>query len=146
VRFFSSAAGLLFAFGWWLFIDSAVYVSSQNDSMVVPPQLFLLGVAASLSLLIIVCIDISVIREDEFTYHGDAKEFYQLRAIFWFALLLLLFCLICSIYVLVHIYSHHNGIHGKIPDRVYPGVALFIQNCCIFVATWLLRYARSEED
>mmetsp|Transcript_10779 Transcript_10779/g.12365 ORF Transcript_10779/g.12365 Transcript_10779/m.12365 type:complete len:96 (-) Transcript_10779:23-310(-) len=58
VRFFSSAAGLLFAFGWWLFIDSAVYVSSQNDSMVVPPQLFLLGVAASLSLLIIVCIDI----------------------------------------------------------------------------------------
>jgi len=35
LRFFSITAGLLFAFGWWLFIDASLVVSAQNDSMIV---------------------------------------------------------------------------------------------------------------
>mmetsp|Transcript_3833 Transcript_3833/g.4650 ORF Transcript_3833/g.4650 Transcript_3833/m.4650 type:complete len:163 (-) Transcript_3833:285-773(-) len=146
LRFFSITAGLLFAFGWWLFIDASLVVSAQNDSMIVPPQLFLPGVASSLSLIVIVSTDVAVIKEDEYGYHGDPRELYQIKALFWFSCLMLLFCFFVSIYVLIHVYSHGYGIRGKKPDSVYPGVALFLHSLSTIMATCLLRFARTDED
>lgn len=42
-RVFAVIAGILFAFGWWMFIDAAVYVKVSNDPLGIPAQLYLLG-------------------------------------------------------------------------------------------------------
>mmetsp|Transcript_11842 Transcript_11842/g.21695 ORF Transcript_11842/g.21695 Transcript_11842/m.21695 type:complete len:104 (+) Transcript_11842:451-762(+) len=82
----------------------------------------------------------------EYSYHGGRMVKYQSRALLIFAILLSLTCIIISIYVLSDVYIQKKGIKGKIPKDTWPGVAIFLQNTLIFIASFLMRVAKVNED
>mmetsp|Transcript_6467 Transcript_6467/g.7396 ORF Transcript_6467/g.7396 Transcript_6467/m.7396 type:complete len:165 (+) Transcript_6467:124-618(+) len=145
VRVFSSIAGVLFAFAWWLVIDAACYVDTQNDTLPVPPQLFLPGVGSTLSFIILSLLDFEALEADDYSHHGGVMVKYQAWGLLIFAILLALTCISISVYILVEIYAKGKGIGGKVPDDVYPGVAIFIQSISLLFAAISMRLGSFSE-
>jgi hypothetical protein len=55
-----------------------------------------------------------------FAQHNGRMVKYQARALFGFALVLMLTCIITSGVVLSKVYIEKGGIKGVVPDSVYP--------------------------
>mmetsp|Transcript_13313 Transcript_13313/g.15415 ORF Transcript_13313/g.15415 Transcript_13313/m.15415 type:complete len:166 (-) Transcript_13313:648-1145(-) len=146
VRIFSTIAGILFAFGWWIFIDAVSFVGVNNDPMPVPAQLYLPGVGSTLSFFILSLMDFEALDADEYTYHGGVMVKYQAWGVLSFAIALSLTCVAISIWVLSDIYSKKKGINGNIPDDIYPGVAIFMQCTLLFFATIAMRLGRYNDE
>ncbi len=146
MRAFSWIGGLLFAFGWWIFIDAVNIVKHNQDELPVKPQLYLLGVGTSISWLIIVCLDWTGLTADEFSHHGGDMVKIKTWALLLIALALALTCIILSIYVFSHVYAEKHGIDGLIPDDDYPGAAIIVQCLCLFFSSIFMRLGRGDSD
>jgi len=146
LRVFSWASGIIFAFGWWLFIDAVALNEHENDPLNVKAQLYLLGFGSTLSFIVIGAMDWSGLSADEFTHHGGSLVKYQTFALLVFAVLLMLTCIVISIWVLSNVYIQKKGINGQAPEEIYPGVAIFLQCAFIAIASVLFRVGRVNDD
>mmetsp|Transcript_17563 Transcript_17563/g.28425 ORF Transcript_17563/g.28425 Transcript_17563/m.28425 type:complete len:168 (-) Transcript_17563:926-1429(-) len=149
LRVFTWSAGCVFSLAWWLFIDAVsqtAHINTSEDDLTVKPQLYLLGFGSTIAFFIISFMDFGALQADEYSYHGGRMVKYQSRALLIFAILLSLTCIIISIYVLSDVYIQKKGIKGKIPKDTWPGVAIFLQNTLIFIASFLMRVAKVNED
>ncbi|GBG25698.1 Transmembrane protein 50B [Hondaea fermentalgiana] len=146
LRIFGWASGILFSLGWWVFIDAVAQNGYEDDPLNVKAQLYLLGVGTTLSFIMLTCMDWSALAADEYSHHGGLMVRYQTRAFLGFAVVLGLFCIITSIYVLHNVYVNKHGIGGKIPDSTYPGVAILFQCLFIFGAAFVLKLGRTNDD
>ena len=90
--------------------------------------------------------DQSSLNADEYSHHSGKMVRMQARALFGFAVILSLTCLIVSIWVLDHIYIGQAGIKGKVPDSNYVGWSLVLSTLFILLATVAMKVGRVSDD
>lgn len=142
VRVFSWVSGFFFALGWWIFIDAVTQngYTRAPDALNVKAQLYLIGIGSTLAFVIVSVMDFSALSADEYTHHGGLMVRYQARALLGFAVAMSVACIIVALHVLVKVYIDKGGIHGQIPDDVYPGWAILWQTIFIFLSTVSMRF------
>ncbi|CAG8644059.1 1976_t:CDS:2, partial [Paraglomus occultum] len=65
-------SGVLFAVGWWFFIDAVVYAATMEDPPVtIKLEDWISGIFSTLGMIIVNSIDKSRLTADDFTYSGS---------------------------------------------------------------------------
>eukprot|EP00514_Thraustochytrium_sp_LLF1b_P001579 CAMPEP_0184511768 /NCGR_PEP_ID=MMETSP0198_2-20121128/2526_1 /TAXON_ID=1112570 /ORGANISM="Thraustochytrium sp., Strain LLF1b" /LENGTH=153 /DNA_ID=CAMNT_0026901753 /DNA_START=107 /DNA_END=568 /DNA_ORIENTATION=- len=146
VRTLSWMGGGFFSIGWWIFIDAVSQNQHLADPLGVKAQLVLLPVGATLAFLIMSFMDHSSLNADEYTHHNGRMVRYQARALFGFAIVLSLTCVIVASVVLSNVYINKEGIKGIIPDSNYPGSAILVNTIFTLLATGCMMLARVSDD
>ncbi|CAG0882277.1 unnamed protein product [Cyprideis torosa] len=130
----SVAAGFLFFTGWWIIIDVAAYYPNQEEFN---HSFHVCGVMGTLSLFMINAISNGQVRGDTFTEGCLGTRGAQVWLLLGFAMGF--GSLIASIWILFGDFV----VPGKVP--IWPGVALFFQNACIFMGSIIFKFGRTEE-
>jgi len=147
VRVFSYTSGIMMGLAWWIFIDACNVTRHYHpDALQVKAQLYLPGIGSTISFFIIAFMDWGALNADEYSYHGGKMVRYQARALLIFAILLSITCISLAGWALSDVYIDKNGIKGVIPESDYGGVAVLLQCILIFVASFVMRFARVNED
>ncbi|XP_071818561.1 transmembrane protein 50A-like [Apostichopus japonicus] len=136
----SIVSGVFFFVGWWIFIDAAVYDASM------PPKdlelwLITIGVVSTIAFFFVNAVSNGQIRGD--SYSGGCLGQTGARIWLFIGFLLSFAGLIASMWILFQIYVIDKA---DMKDRVWPGVAVFLQNLFIFVASIIFKFGRSEDQ
>ncbi|XP_055382723.1 transmembrane protein 50B [Condylostylus longicornis] len=126
----SIVAGLLFFTGWWLLID---VLASTPKSEINTGQAFI-GVFGTLSFIMVNSVRKSHINQNSSVSRGRMAMLWLLVGfILGFA------SVIASVWVMIDDTTRKHG-------KVWPGVAILLQNVLILVATLIYKFGRDEED
>jgi hypothetical protein len=139
-NFGSLLAGCLFMAGWLIWIDGAVAGNKFQDFKAPPWYFYLPGFITSFVLIMMNLVSLNDLHPFALVFSEDIS--YKVRAWLFVAFALGFGSLGASIWMCVDSYGHEPG------DRVWPGVALVLQNVIILFSSVLLLFARkvSEED
>ncbi|KAJ5072698.1 small membrane protein-related [Anaeramoeba ignava] len=131
----SLLSGVMFAAGWWMWIDAAAYASHIKDHQSVKFEFYLPGIFATISWIMVGITPIS--SED-----GLEDEDRSKRIKIWlFASFTVGFgSIMGSVWVLAAVYAKTGS---DKPDTVWPGVAGLFQTSLIFGCSLLYRWAKS---
>ncbi|CAF3894117.1 unnamed protein product [Rotaria sp. Silwood2] len=135
----SILAGVIFAIGWWIIIDSTCQYTSQADFNKV---FYIIGSVGTFALILVNSVSNSQVRGDGY---GDScvGQFEILcvgaRIILFIAFLLAFGSVIGGAWVLFGYYVPYKS------DKLYPGIAIFSQNLAIFISTLILKFGRKED-
>lgn len=156
----SITSGIFFFVGWWIFIDAAVMYGPQPAPSVAPPptgsvtsvplrpasatlQLWYITIAivSTIAFFFVNAVSNGQIRGDSYTEGclGQAGA----RIWLFIGFLLAFAGIIAATWILFQIYvidkkNEQNG--------VYPGVAVFLQNFFIFIASLVFKFGRTEDQ
>lgn len=136
----SIVSGFLFFSGWWFALDaSASYHSDTRDVF------HLCGVFATISMFMVNAVSNSLLHGDGYT--DGCLGSIGARIWFFFGFMMGFGSLLGAAYILFgeYVYSH-NGQNPFKPNNTYPGVAFFLQNLFIFLASVVYKFGRTEED
>uniref|UniRef100_A0A1D1XKC2 UPF0220 protein C8D2.02c n=1 Tax=Anthurium amnicola TaxID=1678845 RepID=A0A1D1XKC2_9ARAE len=135
-------SGVLFAVGWWFFIDAVVYAATMEDPPVsIKLEDWISGIISTVGMIIVNSIDKTRLTADDFTYSGSG--------IAWKARLFLFVGFACmagglagSLTVLILKYI--------VPDIPMPafyfGIAEVTQNIAIMLSSAVLWVAQNTEN
>ncbi|CAF2466510.1 unnamed protein product [Rotaria sp. Silwood2] len=131
-RIISILSGVLFAIGWWIIIDMICQYPKQTDFNKV---YLIIGVIATLALMFN-CVSNSQVRG----YDDGDNSLGQIgaRFVLFISFLLVFGSFIASAWVLFGYYVTYKK------DRLYPGLAIFVQNLAILISTLILKLGRKE--
>jgi len=118
---------------------SATYYKDTRDVF------HLCGVFATISMFMVNAVSNSLLRGDGYTdgFLGSVGA----RIWFFFGFMMGFGSLLGASYILFGEYLwSHEGKNTFEPQNVYPGVAFFLQNLFIFLASVTYKFGRSEED
>jgi len=137
----SIVAGLLFFSGWWMAIDA-----STSDYINTKDVFHLCGVFSALSLLMVNSISNEQLRGEGFT-DGVCGGGIGPKIWFFFGFLMGFGALLGSCWILFGEYVMINDEAKKLfnPTSIYPGVAFFLQNLFIFLASLVFKFGRTED-
>ncbi|TKR93837.1 hypothetical protein L596_008217 [Steinernema carpocapsae] len=129
----SITSSVMFFAGWWLLIDTAaIYADNWTNVYII------ITVASTIAMFMVNAVSNSQVR-------GQAMEEGLLGtkgARLWMmaAFCLSFSCLVAAIWVMFADYVLVKGDHS-----VWPGVALFLHNFLIFIASLVYKFGRTEE-
>ncbi|KAK2703878.1 transmembrane protein 50A-like [Artemia franciscana] len=131
----SVLAGLFFFLGWWLIID----VVAVYGPYVFNPAFHVFGIMGTISFFMINSVSFGELRGDVYVrVCFGCFGLMGARIIFRVGLLLGVINIIACCGILIANYI----IPGV--DNLYPGIALFLQNILILLASLIFRFGRSE--
>merc|ERR1712029_1214440 len=119
----SISSGVLFFFGWWLAIDAAACYTDKND---LKDVFHICGVFGTISMFMV-----NAVSNGQLT--GEAYTTGCLGA--------------NGVRIWIFFGEYVTETEGKTfhPKSTYPGVAIFLQNACIFFASLIYKFGRSED-
>jgi len=129
----SVAAGSLFFIGWWIIFDVAAAKYHDFDN-----AYYICGVLGTLALFMINVISNGQLRGDAFTEGCLGPRGSRIWLFIGFVLGF--GALIASGWILFAGYIFQKGVETK-----WPGVAVFLQNFCIFLSALVYKFGRSED-
>lgn len=135
-------AGLLFAVGWWIFIDGAVYASTRDSPPVKAPlavEDFVPGILSTFALIIVNLINKETLSADDFSFSGTNVA-GKARACAFVGVTMALSALIGALTIL----SIKYVVPGLSGDDLYFGVTIAIQNFFIFISSMILWFGRNH--
>jgi len=147
----SVVSGVLFFTGWWLAIDAAVCYTDKNELRDV---FHICGVFATISMFMVNGVS-SATLENPDAYTDGCLGVRGARIWFFFGCLMGFGSLIGASYILFGEYialsnksteGEEDGVNTFNPTHTYPGVAIFLQNLFIFMASLIFKFGRSEES
>jgi len=144
----SVVSGVLFFFGWWLAIDAAaVYTAKSEEGYKTDLKdvFHICGVFATISMFMINGVSSAALESPD-SYTDGCLGTNGARIWFFFGCLMGFGSLIGASYILFGEYvTQHENATFK-PTYTYPGVAIFLQNLFIFMASLIFKFGRSEEQ
>ncbi|ENN74538.1 transmembrane protein 50B [Dendroctonus ponderosae] len=126
----SMVAGLLFFTGWWIIIDSETVHPGQ-----IPAGYWMCGVAGTVSLIMVNSVSNALMRGD--SYDGGCMGTRGARVWIFLGFVMGFAAVIASCSIMLTVYTNR--------DLKSPGVALFLQNTLICIASILFKFGRSED-
>lgn len=136
----SIAAGVLFFFGWWLAIDAAAVYPKEEDLRHV---FHICGVFGTISMFMVNAVSNGQLTGEAYTTGCLGTN--GVRIWFFFGFLLGFGSLIGASWILFGEYVAYTDKNTFKPEHTYPGVAIFLQNACIFLASLIYKFGRSED-
>eukprot|EP01087_Luapelamoeba_hula_P007189 TRINITY_DN1746_c1_g1_i1.p1 TRINITY_DN1746_c1_g1~~TRINITY_DN1746_c1_g1_i1.p1 ORF type:complete len:159 (-),score=23.47 TRINITY_DN1746_c1_g1_i1:200-676(-) len=139
-RFGSLLAGTLFAVAWLVWIDGAV-IATHTDGYVNPPwYAYIIGVCGTVVFILMNMVSLNHMHPFALMFAHDMSA--KVRAWLFVSFALGFGVLAAAIFVCVDSYGHEKG------TKVWPGVALVVQNVLLLVSSVLFLFARKidEED
>ncbi|CAF0877021.1 unnamed protein product [Adineta steineri] len=130
----SIVAGVFFAIGWWIIIDSTCQYPAQADFNKV---YYIIGSVGTLALILVNAVSNSQVRGD--SYGDSCMGQVGARIMLFISFLLAFGSLIGGAWVLFGYYVPYKS------DKLYPGIAIFSQNLAIFISTLILKFGRKED-
>ena len=127
-------------------IDAAVFVDRTDDPLKLEPVLWLPGVGSTLTFFVVVLMDWGALYADELTHFNARETRLAARGVLVFAVLTGIASLVGAVYILADVYAGEKGIHGRQPDAVYPGAAIFLQSFLLFVGAFVTRLGRLDVE
>jgi len=134
----SVASGALFFFGWWLAIDAAVVYPNKDD---LKDVFHICGVFATISMFMVNGVSSATLESPD-SYTNGCLGVRGARIWFFFGCLMGFGSLIGASYILFGEYVAQTNFK---PTATYPGVAIFLQNLSIFLASLIFKFGRSED-
>lgn len=131
----AALSGFIFFGGWWFGIDAASIYPSNDDF---PQGLHVLAVFSTISFFMINSVSNSLVRGDD-SYNSGCLSTNGARVWIFFGYLFGFATIIASCWLMLSEFILHN----KRP-YVYPGVAIFLQNIFIFIASLIFKFGRKE--
>ncbi|CAF0858753.1 unnamed protein product [Adineta ricciae] len=131
----SIVAGVIFAIGWWIIIDSTCQHPTQAEFNKV---YYIIGAVGTIALILVNSVSNAQVRGD--AYGDSCVGQVGARIILFIAFLLAFGSLIGGAWVLFGYYIPY-----KSSDKIYPGIAIFCQNLAIFISTVILKFGRKED-
>ncbi|XP_066245906.1 transmembrane protein 50B [Euwallacea similis] len=125
----SMLSGLLFFTAWWIVIDSATVDPNQ-----IPVGYWMCGIAGTLSLIMVNSVSNAQMRGDGYEDGCMGTRGSRIWVFIGFVMGFAAVIASCSILFTVYINK----------DKKAPGVALFLQNTLICVASIIFKFGRSE--
>jgi len=144
----SVVSGVLFFFGWWLAIDAAaVYTDTDKDGYKTELKdvFHICGVFATISMFMINGVSSAALESPD-SYTDGCLGTNGARIWFFFGCLMGFGSLIGASYILFGEYVAPPENATFNPPHTYPGVAIFLQNLFIFMASLIFKFGRSEEQ
>lgn len=142
----SIVSGIFFFVGWWIFIDAAVYDSyiaktTEGQNPEVNMWYITIAVVSTIAFFFVNAVSNGQIRGD--TYTGGCMGQTGARIWLFIGFLLSFAGLIAATWILFQIYIIDKGNQY---EGVWPGVAVFLQNLFIFVASIIFKFGRTEDQ
>merc|ERR1711994_69279 len=137
----SILSGLLFFGGWWFAIDAAAV---HPDKEQLKDVFHICGVFGTLSFFMVNAVSNGQLRGESFT--EGCLGVRGARIWFFFGLLMGFGSLIGASWILFGEYIAQVNHDSFKPDVTYPGVAIFLQNSCIFIASLVFKFGRVEDN
>jgi len=131
----SVTSGFLFSVGWWIMIDAACMYPLNSE---LGHVYHLCGVFATVAMFMVNTVSNAQITGD--AYEGGCLGGFGAKIWFFVGLMMSFGSLLGAAWVLFGRYV----VPGAAP--VYPGVAVFLQNVFIFVASLLFKFGRAASD
>jgi len=136
----SISSGVLFFFGWWLAIDAAACYTDKND---LKDVFHICGVFGTISMFMVNAVSNGQLTGEAYTTGCLGAN--GVRIWFFFGFLLGFGSLIGASWILFGEYVTETEGKTFHPKSTYPGVAIFLQNACIFFASLIYKFGRSED-
>ncbi|TMW66979.1 hypothetical protein Poli38472_012095 [Pythium oligandrum] len=130
----SYLSGVLFAVGWWIFVDGVATAAHRDSAIPFNFIKYLPGIGSTLAFFLLNTLDWEMLSADSMTYHGGDGVACRARTFVLFCVAMSLGGLIGSIFVLTHTY-----VANPFDETTWPGVAVLLQNVMIFLATIVMR-------
>ncbi|KAJ3145368.1 hypothetical protein HDU89_007122 [Geranomyces variabilis] len=134
-------AGVLFAIGWWVFIDGAVYATSRTEPPVPVPVAFVdwvPGILSTVALIIVNLIDREMLSAESDIGGGSVATKAQGCA--FLGVSMALGSLGGAFAVMILKYTLHGRTAG---DEAYFGFCISGQNALIFASSMILWFGRN---
>jgi len=133
-------SGFLFFTGWWMAIDaSATDYDNTRDVF------HICGVFSALSMFMVNSVSNEQLRGEGLT-DGLCGGGIAPKIWFFFGFLMGFGSLLGSCYILFGEYAMLSDEKKSfVPDSIYPGVAFFLQNLFIFLASLVYKFGRTED-
>jgi len=135
-------AGLVFAVGWWIWIDATVYHVHVNDPIKVIWWQYVAGLISTIGLF-----GVNIVSWRDLDSNNIFGDQVSARAkIFLFCAFIVCFGgIIAAIWIAAQWwFIAANNFTPK--PSVYGGIALIVQNILIFLSTLLYRFAKPQEE
>ncbi|XP_071955611.1 transmembrane protein 50A-like isoform X2 [Antedon mediterranea] len=130
----SVLAGIFFFHGWWIIIDAAVL---YPDNSQMKHAYHVVGIFSTVAFFMINAVSSGQIRGDN--YNSGCLGQTGARIWLFIGFMLAFGSLIGSCWILFGGYVTNNF------EAVYPGVAIFLQNFFIFIASMIFKFGRTED-
>merc|ERR1711934_681208 len=146
----SVVSGLLFFTGWWIAIDAAVRCNvTANPELEMYNYYHICGVIGTLAFFMINTVS-NAHLSDGSMYEDGCLGAVGARIWLLVGFLGAFGAVIASLCVLFAAYVAHPPVvpddkMGYCPTRVYPGLAIFLQNFFIFLGSVAFKFGRQEE-
>lgn len=134
--FSSVLSGLFFSIGWWIIIDAAAIYTKQSELL---DAYHTCGVMATVAMFMVNMVSNEQVRGD--AVEGGCMGSYGARIWLFLGLMLSFGSLIAACWILFDGY-----VITATRSPVYPGVAVFLQNLFIFLASIIYKFGRVEES
>jgi len=138
----SVVSGVLFFFGWWLAIDAAAVYPEKTE---LKDVFHICGVFATISMFMVNGVSSATLESPD-SYTEGCLGANGARIWFFFGCLMGFGSLIGASYILFGEYVAPPEKATFVPNTTYPGVAIFLQNLFIFMASLIFKFGRSEEQ
>lgn len=138
----SVVSGVLFFFGWWLAIDAAAVYPQKTE---LKDVFHICGVFATISMFMVNGVSSATLESPD-SYTEGCLGVNGARIWFFFGCLMGFGSLIGASYILFGEYVAPPEKSEFKPGSTYPGVAIFLQNLFIFMASLIFKFGRSEEQ
>lgn len=132
----SGISGLLFAAGWWIFIDGSAYRDVKYGGAG-PFVFYLPGILATIGLFILNNLDKKLFQEGGW---GEETETWE-KILIVLAVMLHLAALIACIWIYID-----KKEHRQIWERKWQGISSIIQTFLIVISSCLWRFAWKDEE
>jgi len=132
----SYAAGILFAIGWWIWIDATAWTNKQPGLEPVLGAHYVPGIVGTIALFMINAVSWNDINYNMF---GDSVS-TKAKVWLFFSFLIAFGALIASIWIAVSYWFMRNA------GSQYGGVAIIVENLLIFVSAMMYRFAKPQNE
>mmetsp|Transcript_27991 Transcript_27991/g.39455 ORF Transcript_27991/g.39455 Transcript_27991/m.39455 type:complete len:155 (-) Transcript_27991:48-512(-) len=129
-------AGGLWAIGWWLLVDAAVWESTKGskDTPTMLAYFYIPGIVGTVALIMINIVPMDALNPTSISF--DDNVLPRARLFLMVSLLLCIGSMIGGIWIMAQVYLKDN----KGDD--YPGIAIAVQNFLIFLSSMTLLFGR----
>ncbi|CAG8490773.1 14031_t:CDS:2 [Acaulospora colombiana] len=129
-------SGVLFAIGWWTFVDAVVYAIIRGNTLSDTINVidWISGIITTIGMLIVGSIDKTLIT-DEFAIYSISNEIrWKARLLLFLGFTLLVGGTFCSMSVFILKYM----LRDVEMEKLYFGVAVLVQNVCVMMSSFVL--------
>jgi len=138
----SALSGVVFAIGWWIWIDANVYLTTVNKSDPVQIQFeyYIPAMGGTLAMIMINGVSWAQIHDSGFWGDGPRARIWLLASF-----TIAFGSILGSLWIAIVIWFSPPKDKPQ-PLSVYPGIAILLQNILIFAAGLLYRFGKPIVD